>query len=71
MKRKIEGGIVVSSDRTVYSISEADILTVAEQEGVTLTEERMDTMTRLVEKGISGQLDWARVVEMALEELEN
>ena len=67
--RRVEDGIVVSSDRTVYRLCEDDIIGVAEQRGVKLTEDQLDEVARYVEKGYDPDGNWEMVIKMALDEV--
>lgn len=69
MPRTVENGIVKASNRTVYRLCEDDILGVAGQKGIKLTEEQLDQVSRLVDKGIDPDGHWVEVIEMALEEI--
>ncbi|KKK63280.1 hypothetical protein LCGC14_2995870 [marine sediment metagenome] len=66
-RREVVDGIVVASDRTVYRLSETDILDVAEKRGRKLTEEEMDAVARYLDKGYDPDGDWVTVIEDALD----
>ena len=48
---------------------EDDILAVARDKGIHLTEEQLDDVARYVEEGLSAVCGWFMVVEMALSEV--
>ena len=68
MPRRVRKGIVLSSNRTVHRISEDDILGVAREKGIKLTEDDLATVSKYVERGYDPDGHWVEVIEMALEE---
>jgi len=69
MPRKKRKRVVVRSNRIVWHMCEDDILTVARNRGIHLTEEQLDVVARYVEEGLSAVCNWFMVVEIALSEV--
>ena len=69
MPRKKKKRIVVQSNRTVWHMCEDDILAVARDRGIQLTEEQLEDVAKYVEEGLSAVCNWFKVVEMALSEV--
>lgn len=64
--RKIRGGKVASSNRTVWRISEDDIIAAARKRGGILTEEELDSVSCYVDKHFSPNGEWFDVIDMGL-----
>jgi len=60
-------GFVVESERTIYLFSEADILSVAEERGLKLTEPQLDALHKYCDNGYDPDGRWHDVVEIALD----
>ena len=67
--RKIVDGKVTQSSRIIYSLSEQDILSVAEERVLELTPEQLDQAARLFEKNFSASCHWHDIVCETLDEL--
>lgn len=65
--RVVDNGTVVSSNRTVYRLSEDDVLLMAQGKGVVLTEDQLTQACKIVEFGMS-ESGWDEVVGIAVEE---
>ena len=66
--RIVEDGYVKMSYRMLYQITEEDILLVAEEVGVKLTEEQMDSLARRIVDGFDPEGNWREAVEDAMSE---
>lgn len=60
--------MVIPPNRIIWSICEDDILAVARDKGIQLTERQLDDVARYVEGGLSAVCNWFMLVEMALNE---
>jgi len=60
--------MVIPPNRIIWSICEDDILAVAHDKGIQLTERQLDDVARYVESGLSAVCNWFMLVEMALNE---
>jgi len=61
--------VVVRSNRVIWSICEGDVLAVARERGIQLTEDQLDDAARYVEKGLSAVCNWFMLLEMVLNEV--
>jgi hypothetical protein len=60
---------VTHSNRIIWSICENDVLAVAREKGIQMTEDQLSSTARYVEKGLSAVCNWFMLVEMALDEV--
>jgi len=60
--------MVIPPNRIIWSICEDDILAVARDKGIQLTERQLDDVAKYVESGLSAVCNWFMLVEMALNE---
>lgn len=60
--------MVVPPNRIIWSICEDDVLAVARDKGIQLTEQQLNDVAKYVEGGLSAVCNWFMLVEMALNE---
>lgn len=60
--------MVMLPNRIIWSICEDDVLAVAHDKGIQLTEQQLDDVAKYVESGLSAICNWFMLVEMALNE---
>ncbi|RLC95171.1 MAG: hypothetical protein DRI40_06415 [Chloroflexi bacterium] len=54
--------------RVIWSICEDDIVAMARERGIELTEEQLDATAKYVKKSLDAVCNWFMVVDMALNE---
>lgn len=64
-----EDGISLRPNGIIWSICEKDVLELASEKGIHLTEQQLDDVAKYVERGLSAVCNWFMVVEMALDEV--
>jgi len=63
-----ESKAVTRPNRVIWSICEDDVLSIARNRGLELTEPQLDYVARYVERGLSAVCNWFMLVEMGLDE---
>lgn len=63
-----ESKAVTRQNRVIWSICEDDVLSIARNRGLELTEPQLDYVARYVERGLSAVCNWFMLVEMGLDE---
>lgn len=66
--RTLDNGAVVSSNRTVYRLSEDDVLLIAQDKGIVLTEDQLAQACKIVDFGM-GESGWDNIVAIAIAEV--
>lgn len=60
--------MVMPPNRIIWSICEGDVLAIAHDKGIQLTEQQLNDVAKYVESGLSAVCNWFMLVEMALNE---
>jgi hypothetical protein len=67
--REIKDGKVISSNRLIWYLSETDILDVAAEDDILLSEAQLDSILSFIVKKYSSNGEWHDIIEEALEKV--
>ena len=68
-QRRIQNGKVAKSDRTVWRLSEDDIIDVARERGALLTEVQLDVVSEYVDKHFAPNGEWHEAIDAGLDSI--